>query len=316
MTIEEQPQQFNNTRKADFKSIYNQSDPRAYFEALTPLQYQIPQLALPFVNRILQHISSSAPSASPCRIISTNDGAVTTANKVKVLDVGSSYGINAALLRHDIDMDGLAAHYASTPKLSSREQIEADERFFTRRRSRRGQGSENKVEVIGLDVAPEAISYSLQTGLHAAGFTDNLEIHDPSPDLRNALRDVKLVVCTGGVGYVGASTFSRIAAAARASPSSPSELWMVTFVLRVFSFDEVAEGLRTEFGLVTEKVEGRVFRQRRFSSREEQRAAVEDVRRKGLDERGLEGDEWFWAECWVTRPGSWRGEVGELAEGL
>ncbi|KAK1621490.1 hypothetical protein BDP81DRAFT_456184 [Colletotrichum phormii] len=316
MTIEEQPEQFNNTRKADFKSIYNQSDPRAYFAALTTLQYQIPQLALPFVNRILQHISSRAPSASPSGTTSNDDDTVTTAIKVKVLDVCSSYGINAALLRHDIDMDGLAEHYVSTPKPSSREQIEADERFFAGRRLQTEQDSENEVEIIGLDVAPEAISYSLQTGLHAAAFTENLETSNPSPDLRNALRDVKLVVCTGGVGYVGASTFSRIAAAARPSSSSPSELWMVTFVLRVFSFDEVAERLRTKFGLVTDKVEGRVFRQRRFSSREEQRAAVEDVRRKGLDERGLEGDGWFCAECWVTRPESWRGEVGELVEGL
>ncbi|KAI3548708.1 hypothetical protein CSPX01_02731 [Colletotrichum filicis] len=312
MTIEEQPERFNNTRKADFRSIYNQSDPRAYFAALTPLQYQIPQQALPFVSRILQHISARDPSPT-----SNGDGTVTTANKVKVLDVCSSYGINAALLRHDIDMNALAEHYASTPKLCSREQIEADERFFAGRRLRREQDSNNEVEVIGLDVAPEAISYSLKTGLHAAGFTENLETHDPSPDLRQALHDVKLVVCTGGVGYVGASTFTRIAAAARASsPSSPSQLWMVTFVLRVFSFDEVAERLRTEFGLVTEKVEGRVFRQRRFSSREEQMAAVEDVRRKGLDERGLEGDGWFWAECWITRPEGSREEVGELIEGL
>ncbi|KAJ0326926.1 hypothetical protein COL5a_006481 [Colletotrichum fioriniae] len=311
MTIEEQPEQFNNTRKADFKSIYNQPDPRAYFAALTPLQYQIPQQALPFIKRVLQHISTGDPSPT-----SNGDDVVTTVNKVKVLDVCSSYGINAALLRHDIDMDGLAEHYASTPKLSSREQIEADERFFAAHKLQRDQGSNNDFEVLGLDVAPEAISYSVKIGLQEAGFTENLETHDPSPDLRQALRDVNLVVCTGGVGYVGASTFTRIAAAAKASPSSPSQLWMVTFVLRVFSFDEVAERLRAEFGLVTEKVEGRVFRQRRFSSREEQRAAVEDVRRKGLDERGLEGDGWFWAECWITRPEGWRGDIGELVEGL
>ncbi|KXH32693.1 hypothetical protein CNYM01_08701 [Colletotrichum nymphaeae SA-01] len=311
MTIEEQPEQFNDTHKADFKSIYNQPDPRAYFAALTPLQYQIPQQALPFVSRILQHISARDPSPT-----SNGDDAVTAVNKIKVLDVCSSYGINAALLRHDIDMNALAEHYASTPKLCSREQIEADERFFARRKLRREQDSENEVEVIGLDVAPEAISYSLKTGLHAAGFTENLETHNPSSDLCQALRGVKLVVCTGGVGYVGASTFTRIAAAVRASPSSPSELWMVTFVLRVFSFDEVAERLRTEFGLVTEKVEGRVFRQRRFCSSEEQMAAVEDVRRRGLDERGLEGDGWFWAECWVTRPEGSTRKVRELFEGL
>ncbi|GKT51186.1 uncharacterized protein ColSpa_11367 [Colletotrichum spaethianum] len=295
MTIEEQPEHFNNTRKADFKSIYNQPDPRAYFAALTPLEYQVPQHALPFVNRILE-LSSSTNEPS------TNGGIKSTE---KVLDVCCSYGINAALLRHDLDLGSMATHYASTPKLSSREQIAADKRFFASRPHRPG------LEVLGLDVAPEPISYAIETGLLTSGFAENLESADPSPALRSALRDVKLVVCTGGVGYVSASTFSRIAACVE----DPGSLWMVTFVLRVFSFEDVAEKLREEHGLVTEKVEGMTFRQRRFTSSEEQRAAVEDIRRKGLDERGLEGDGWFRAECWVTRPSGTEMAMKDLLDG-
>ncbi|GKT65597.1 methyltransferase type 12 [Colletotrichum tofieldiae] len=281
MTIEEQPEHFNNARKADFKSIYNQPDPRAYFAALTPLKYQIPEHALPFVNRVLELSSTHRAS--------THGGAKSNG---KILDVCCSYGINAALLRHDLDLDSMATHYASSPKLSAREQVAADKRFFASRQCRSG------LEVIGLDAAQEPISYAVETGLLTSGFAENLETADPSPALRSALRDVKVVVCTGGVGYVSTPTFSRIAACA----TDPGSLWMVTFVLRVFSFEEVADALKEEHGLVTEKVEGVVFRQRRFTSSEEQRAAVEDVRRRGLDESGLEADGWFWAECWVTRP--------------
>ncbi|KZL82439.1 methyltransferase type 12 [Colletotrichum incanum] len=282
MTIEEQPEHFNNARKADFKSIYNQPDPRAYFAALTPLKYQIPDHALPFVNRVIE-LSSSTHQTS------TNGGAKSSE---KILDVCCSYGINAALLRHDLDLESMATHYASNPKLSAREQVAADKRFFASRQCHSG------IEIVGLDVAPEPISYAVETGLLASGFAENLETADPSPALRSALRDVNVVVCTGGVGYVSTPTFSRIAACVR----DPENLWMVTFVLRVFSFEEVADKLREEHGLVTEKVEGMMFRQRQFTSSEEQKAAVEDVRRKGLDESGLEGDGWFWAECWVTRP--------------
>ncbi|GJC88015.1 hypothetical protein ColLi_10853 [Colletotrichum liriopes] len=281
MTIEEQPEHFNNARKADFKSIYNQPDPRAYFAALTPLKYQIPEHALPFVNRVLELSSTHQTS--------TNGGSQSNG---KILDVCCSYGINAALLRYDLDLDSLATHYASSPKLSAREQVAADKRFFASRQCRSG------LEVIGLDAAQEPISYAVETGLLTSGFAENLETADPSPALRSALRDVKVVVCTGGVGYVSTPTFSRIAACA----TDPGSLWMVTFVLRVFSFEEVADALKEEHGLVTEKVEGVMFRQRRFTSSEEQRAAVEDVRRRGLDESGLEADGWFWAECWVTRP--------------
>ncbi|KAK1853060.1 methyltransferase type 12 [Colletotrichum chrysophilum] len=275
MTIEERPDQFTNNRKADFNSIYNQPHPRAYFKALTPLQYQIPQQALPFVERVLE-LSSPSEDVQPR----------------KVLDVCCSYGINAALLRYDLTLDTLSAHLASSPKLSGRDQIISDKRFFA------SKLIHPEVDVLGLDIAPEAIAYAVKTGLMKDGWAENLETSDPSLSLREGLKDVEVVVCTGGVGYVGASTFSRIADAVEDS----SKLWIVTFVLRVFSFDEIADVLEEKHGLVTEKIPGHLFRQRRFTTREEQSAAVADVRARGLDTKGLEEDGWFYAECYVTRP--------------
>ncbi|KAI8312767.1 hypothetical protein K4K59_005501 [Colletotrichum sp. SAR11_240] len=278
MTIEERPDQFTNTRKADFNSIYNQPDPIAYFKALTPLRYQIPQQAHPFVKRILE---LSSPSK--------DDGDLKSR---KVLDVCCSYGINAALLRYDLTLDKLSAHLASSPKQSGRDQIISDKRFFA------SKLIHPEVEVLGLDIAPEAIAYAVKTGLLKDGWAENLETSDPSLSLREGLKDVEVVVCTGGVGYVGANTFSRIADAVEDS----SKLWMVTFVLRVFSFDEIADVLEEKHGLVTEKIPEQLFRQRRFTSREEQSAAVADVGARGLDTKGLEEDGWFYAECYVTRP--------------
>ncbi|WQF86569.1 Putative S-adenosyl-L-methionine-dependent methyltransferase superfamily [Colletotrichum destructivum] len=290
MTIEEQePENFNNAHKADFKSIYNQPDPRAYFAALTPLGYQIPQRALPVIDRVLA--LSSVTHDATITTITTDDNV--KPGIIKVLDVCCSYGINAALLRHDLDLDGLAAHYASTPKLSAAEQTAADKRFFASRPRRPW------VEVLGLDSAPGAVSYAVETGLLTAGFAEDLEVSEPSPALRAALRDVSVVVCRGGVGYVSATTFARAAACVR---DAGRRLWVLSFVLRVFLFEGVAARLAEEHGLVTERVEGAVFRQRRFVSGEERRAAMEDVRRRGLDGGGLEADGWFWAECWVTRP--------------
>ncbi|KAI8240038.1 hypothetical protein K4K55_001198 [Colletotrichum sp. SAR 10_96] len=275
MTIEERPDQFTNTRKADFNSIYNQPDPRAYFKALTPLQYQIPQQALPFVERILE-LSSPSEDVQPR----------------KVLDVCCSYGINDALLRYDLTLDALSAHLASSPKQSGRDQIISDKRFFA------SKLIHPEVDVLGLDIAPDAIAYAVKTGLMKDGWAENLETSDPSLSLREGLKDVEVVVCTGGVGYVGPSTFSRIADAVEDS----SKLWIVTFVLRVFSFNEIADVLEENHGLVTEKIPGHLFRQRRFTTREEQSAAVADVRARGLDTKGLEEDGWFYAECYVTRP--------------
>ncbi|KAJ0135567.1 hypothetical protein CTA2_2300, partial [Colletotrichum tanaceti] len=250
MTIEErEPEKFGNAHKADFKSIYNQPDPRAYFAALTPLGYQIPQRALPVVDRVVALSSTTRDADVATTADDDND---VEPDVVKVLDVCCSYGINAALLRHDVDLDGLARHYASTPRLSAAEQTTADKRFFASLPRRRSE-----VEVVGLDSAPGAVSYAVETGLLAAGFAEDLEVSEPSPALRAALREVSVVVCTGGVGYVSATTFGRAAACVR---DAGRRLWVVSFVLRVFSFEGIAARLAEEHGLVTERVRGAVFR--------------------------------------------------------
>ena len=102
---------------------------------------------------------------------------------------------------------------------------------------------------------------------------------------------------SGGVGYVGPSTFRRLLAAIEA----PERLWIVAVVLRVFSYDKIT-AVYDNYGLVMEKLEGVHLRQRRFGSVEEQSAAVADVVSRGLDPAGLETEGWFYAECYVTRP--------------
>ena len=75
--------------KANFDDIYDQPDPRAYFRTLAPLDYQIPQQARPVIERV--HAAAGADRT--------------------ILDVCCSYGINAALLRFDLDIADLAARY-------------------------------------------------------------------------------------------------------------------------------------------------------------------------------------------------------------
>lgn len=114
--------------------------------------------------------------------------------------------------------------------------------------------------------------------------------------MRDALRNVGLIVCTGGYGYVAAPTFSRLAAAV----DEPQKLWVTVTVLRTFSFDETAHALE-KYGLVTEKVPDSTFRQRRFTSVKEQSAAIRDVITRGLDPEGLEADGWYYTDCYLCR---------------
>ena len=253
-------------QKADFTTIYGRPDPRAYFGTLIPLEYQVPQQALPVVESVLEQRPGP------------------------VLDVCCSYGINATLLRYDIDLAGVGAHALDPARagLAPEQVIAEDTAFFAARR----RADERRV--LGLDVSGPAIDYAVATGLLAAGWAEDLEASDPSESLIEGLAEVSLVLCTGGVGYVGPATFDRILTHA-------PDAWVLAFVLRVFPYDDVATALAGH-GLVTEKLPG-TFPQRRFADAAEAEAAVHDVQLLGLDPAGREADGWFHAEAWLSRPG-------------
>ncbi|WP_214406619.1 class I SAM-dependent methyltransferase [Pseudonocardia lacus] len=259
--------------KTDFTDIYTQPDPRAYFGALAGLEYQIPQRALPVVEAVLAARSAGDPRP--------------------VLDLCCSYGINAALLRHRLDLDDITAR-ATDPDLAdlpADELIEADRVFYAERLRR------PDLPTLGLDVSAPAIDYARRTGLLTDGWAEDLEAGDPSPELAAGVARTGLVVCTGGVGYIGHRTFERLLRCM----DDPGDAWLVVFVLRVFDYADVAAAL-AEFGLVTERVEGETFVQRRFADDGEFRAANADVARRGLDPTGREADGWYHADCFVTRP--------------
>lgn len=262
------------TSKSDFTEIYTQPDPRAYFGALTKLDYQIPQRAHPVVEAVL---TASERAGRPR----------------SVLDVCCSYGINAALLRCRVDLDGIGAHAADPARadLAPERVIEQDRRFYAERLRRPDR------TVLGFDVSRPALDYGIRAGLLDGGWAEDLESADPSPELVSGIAGTGMIVSTGGVGYVGARTFERLLR----GMSAPQDLWLVVFVLRVFDYSEIAEVL-AEFDLVTEQVEGTSFPQRRFADRDEYRAAVLDVTRRGLDPTGREDDGWYHADCFITRP--------------
>jgi hypothetical protein len=255
------------TRKADFSEIYAQPDPRAYYAALRPLDYQIPQNALPIV-----------------------EAAVVAARPTAVLDLCCSYGVNAALLRHDLTLDRLTGHYDRLDDLTPEVLATVDEAYFAARRRR------PRLTVLGIDSAGPAVDYAVRTGLLTAGWSEDLEVDEPSPGLAAGLAEVGLVISTGGVGYIGARTFDRIL---RAVPR-PAELWLVVFVLRVFDYAPIADILAGH-GLVTEKLPA-TFRQRRFADHDEYEATLHDLELRGLDPTGREAGGWLHAECFVTRP--------------
>jgi hypothetical protein len=259
------------SQKADFSQIYTLPDPRQYFRVLSELDYQIPQRALPVFRAVLA--------------ASRREGR----NRI-VLDLCCSYGINSALLLSRDDRAQVADRYLSPTAagLSTVEMAAADRWHFSRRRG--------DPRILGLDASVPAIKYATGAGLLDVGWAEDLEAAPPSAELRAGVADVELIICTGGVGYVGVPTFERLLRAIR----DPADLWLVVFVLRVFDYDQVAALLKG-YGLVTERLP-LTFPQRRFVDDGERTAAIHDVERRGLDPAGKEADGWYHANCFLTRP--------------
>lgn len=259
-------------RKADFSSMYTERDPRAYYRTLEPLGYQVPDHGVAALRVVVESMHRQPRT---------------------ILDVCCSYGINAGLLRTGLTFADAAAHYgdAAVAGLSSADMAARDRRLVAAREPL-------AYRIVGLDASAPAVEYAVSAGLLDAGWTDDLEHQDPSPDLAAALREVDLVLCTGGVGYVGPSTFSRVLVGV----TDPTSTWVLSFVLRSIDYGSVAEALAAH-GLATEPLPGGPVRQRRFTDEREQEASLRAVRSRGLDPAGLEADGWHYATGFLSRPG-------------
>ena len=75
--------------KKDFTDIYTQDFPIEYLKEMKRLQYRIPNLTKPLYLSLAKQIYNKLQ------------------RPITILDLGSSYGINSALMRHNLTMSEL-----------------------------------------------------------------------------------------------------------------------------------------------------------------------------------------------------------------
>lgn len=264
-----------NEAKANMDGIYDQEDPRAYFRELSKLNYDIPGAAKPIIQQLIRHLQS------------------TSERPVHVLDVGSSYGVNAALIKYDMSMPELYAHWGQRilQHATVQEVIENDRSYFN------ALDEADNLEVTGLDVAENAVAFGAQVGLLDKSIAVNLEDQTLPGTSRRDLASVDLVISTGCVGYVTEKTFERLMPAV----SQGRQPWFANFVLRLFPFDQISESLADQ-GYITEKLEGKTFVQRNFASSDEQQQVLCQLQDRGIDTAGNEGEGHYLAEFYLSRP--------------
>lgn len=271
--------QFDTTGKVSFSQIYTQPDPRAYFRTLCRFGYCIPQLAKPYFAKFIQEYRQAKGVTAP-----------------NVLDIGCSYGINAALLRCDTTMGELYERYCG-PGAAARTR----RALLTRDRALvRSHNRSNRARFVGLDASRPALSYALLAGFIDGAVHADLEECDPTERQQEQLAGTDIVISTGCLGYVSEKTILRVV-----KSTGDGKPWMAHFVLRMFPFKPVADGL-AGLGYETVRAE-RVFKQRRFASPAEQACVLDTLSAAGVDPRGVETDGWLYAQLYISRPSGAKG---------
>ena len=262
-----------NSSKAVFDDIYNMSDPRGYFSILGALDYMIPDVAAPVIRQILSARAALYPD--PCT----------------VLDIGCSYGINAAVHRFPVDFAGLHRRYARREmmEVAAEGMIALDRNFYA------GWPDVGLARFIGLDMSARAIGYADETKLHIGGIAKNLEAADLSVRDRTILAPVNILLSTGAIGYVTDRTYRKLL---DALPTPP---WIISFVLRMFPYDGFIAAF-AERDMVTERLTGTTFVQRRFRDSEEFEKCLAGLTARGIDTRDVEANGLFEAELFLSRP--------------
>ena len=274
--------------KANFNDVYDRPDPRSYFRALGAWDYSAPHYGQHVFRRVLEALPVEQPT---------------------LVDLCCSYGVNAALLKHDIDLCDLYDHYRSdeVADLSTEELVDLDREFYASVRR------EVAPEVIGLDTAGNAVDYAVRVGLLDHGIVENLEVGHPSPDLAAAIGSADVLTVTGGIGYVTERTFERLLEC-----SAPGHKpWIASLCLRTVPFEPIAERLAAQ-GLVTEQLDGVTFPQRRFASDDEREYALSELDAMGIEAAGREAEGAYHVNVFLSRPEEDAAErpIDEILDGL
>lgn len=262
-----------NASKANFDNIYTMPDPRAYFSILGALDYMIPDIAEPVSRQILTAYAQQRQ------------------RKPRVLDVGCSYGINAAVHRFPLNFDTLRRRYAchEIAALSPDELMRMDRNYFS------AWPETGVADFIGLDISEPAVTYAKTAGLLHDGIVADLENNIITPAQAKIVDKTDIILSTGCVGYVSEKTYSQLL---DAMPQTP---WVVSFVLRMFPYDRF-EKVMGSYGLVTEKLTSATFVQRRFRDEDEFESTLQTLTQRGVDPTGFESEGLWHAELYLSRP--------------
>ena len=181
---------------AHFERVYDLDDPSPYFATLRRADYRMPAALAGALKAIHGPLSAARG----------------TGETLRVLDFACGYGAIGALLRHDVSISALYAHYAARQwqPADGRRYWADDIAFFSARREETAP-----FEIGGIDIAGNALAYAAALGFVDRAFAENLVEDAPSAGLARYLQGVHLVVESGALGVLLPDAFARMLDCAR-----------------------------------------------------------------------------------------------------
>ena len=261
--------------KKDFTDIYTQKFPDDYLEEMKRLHYRISDKTKPLYLSLAEHLIKKL------------------SRPINILDIGSSYGINSALMKYDLEMSDLDDFFLQEESTS----LEQSRQFFEK------IPSNDNLNFYQVDISDRALQFSEDVKLCKKGICVNLETESlPIKEIPS----FDMVIATGCIGYIGYKAFSNIFELIKKQQAKYSQLDMdkpifAFSVLRMFDMEKIQQTF-DYYGYSLVRTDLDPIRQRRFSDSDERRETISLLNSKGIDEKGFEDDGHFYAHFYFASP--------------
>ena len=253
-----------------FEQTYDRPEPRSYFRLLAPLDYRMPAVASGFLARHGAAIAAARGKSA-----------------LTVIDFACGFGAIGLLLKHRLSLAELYAHYQAEAETA--DPIEADRHFFAARRA-----PERPAQLVGIDIAAQALAYAERVGALDRAFAVNLLADEPPPALEELLGAADLVIESGAMGELLAPAMARIL-------DRGGRPWLL-LAPRGDVDDTPLRRLLAERGYRIEHCNRAPFRYRRFADPQERAEVLAAVTALGRAPDLWMDEAYFKLNLWLARP--------------
>lgn len=263
--------------KKDFTDVYMQESPYNYLKTMKMVEYRIPNETKPLYLSLVDQIYEKV------------------GRPVNILDLGSSYGINSALMTYNLTMEEMDAFFLKekTPPTTS------EVKEFFRNLPKRNK----KFNFYQVDISAPALRFSEEVGLCNGSLCVNLETE--TLRIPKSFGHIDMVIATGCVGYIGYKSFSRLF---ETFPEPEKDRLddritpLFAFsILRMFPIDKIKKTFE-HYGFALQKSDIEPMPQRHFYNKDEMNNTISLLKERGLETANLEETGYYYADFYVGTP--------------